>query len=53
MMQFEGIIEGFKKDINNSLKEIQVNTGKQQEALEELMGNTTKHVKNLNKAIRI
>jgi hypothetical protein len=29
------MIEDFKKDINNSLKEIQVNTGKQLEALKE------------------
>ena len=29
------IIESFKKDINNSLKEIQENTGKQVEALKE------------------
>jgi hypothetical protein len=30
------IIENFKKDINNSLKEIRENTGKQQESLKEL-----------------
>ena len=29
------LIEDFKKDINNSLKEIQVNTAKQVEALKE------------------
>ena len=29
------VIENFKKDINNSLKEIQENTGKQLEALKE------------------
>ena len=29
------VIEDFKKDINNSLKEIQENTGKQLEALKE------------------
>ena len=29
------MIEDFKKDINNSLKEIQENTGKQLEALKE------------------
>ena len=29
------MIEGFKKDINNSLKEIQENIGKQVEALRE------------------
>jgi hypothetical protein len=44
------MIEGFKKDINSSLKEIQENTGKQLEALKEetqkslkeLQENTTK-----------
>ena len=30
------LIEGFKKDINNSLKEKQENTSKQGEALKEL-----------------
>ena len=52
------MIEDFKKDINNSLKEIQ-STGKQveglkeetQKSLKELQENTTKHVKELNKAI--
>jgi hypothetical protein len=47
------MIEDFKKDINNSLKEIQVNTGKQVEALKEetqkslkeLQEITTKQVK--------
>jgi len=47
------MIEEFKKDINNSLKEILKNTGKQVEALkeetqkslEELQENTTKQVK--------
>ena len=29
------MIEDFKKDINNSLKELQENTGKQLEALKE------------------
>jgi hypothetical protein len=49
------MMEDFKKDINNSLKEIQ-NTGKQLEALkeetqkslEELQENTTKQVKEIN-----
>jgi predicted nucleic acid-binding Zn-ribbon protein len=53
------MIEDFKKDINNSLKEIQENIGKQVEALKEetqkslkeLQENTTKQVKELNKAI--
>ena len=34
------LMEGFKKDINNSLKEIQENTSKQGEALEELKENS-------------
>ena len=42
------MIEDFKKDIYNSLKEIQENTGKQV-ALKELQENTTKKVKELNK----
>jgi DNA anti-recombination protein RmuC len=52
-------IEDFKKDINNSLKEIQENTGKQLEALKEetqnslkeLQENTIKQVKEMNKTI--
>jgi chromosome segregation ATPase len=54
------MIEDFKKVINNSLKKIQENTGKQLEALKgetqkslkELQGNTTKQVKELNKTIQ-
>jgi chromosome segregation ATPase len=54
------LIEDFKKDINNPLKEIQENTGKQVEALKqetqkslkELQENTTKLVKKLNKIIQ-
>ena len=53
------MIEDFKKDINNSLKEIQENTGKQLEALKEetqktlkLQENTTKQVKERNKTIQ-
>jgi uncharacterized coiled-coil protein SlyX len=50
------MIEDFKKDINNSLKEIQGNTGKQLEALKEetqkslkkLQENTIKQVKEMN-----
>jgi hypothetical protein len=50
------LIEDFKKDINNSLKEIQGNTAKQLEALKEktqkslkeLQENTTKQVKELS-----
>ena len=53
------MIEEFKKVINNSLKEIQENTGKQvevlkeetQKSLKELQENTTKQVKELNKTI--
>ena len=51
------MIEAFKKDTNNSLKEIQENTGKQVEALKEetheslfkIQENTNKQVKELNK----
>jgi hypothetical protein len=48
------LIENFKKDINNSLKEIQENTGKQvdeahkeetQKSLKELQENTSKQAK--------
>ena len=54
------LIVDFKKDINNSLKEIQENTGKQVEALKEeaqkslkeLQENTTKQVMELNKTIQ-
>ena len=54
------MIEYFKKVINNSLKEIQENTGKQVEALKEetqkslkeLQENTTKQVKELNKILQ-
>jgi predicted nucleic acid-binding Zn-ribbon protein len=53
------MIKNFKKDINNSLKEIQENTGKQVEALKEetqkslkeLQKTTTNQVKELNKTI--
>ena len=54
------LVEDFKKDIKNSLKEIQENTAKQVEALKEetqkslkeLQENTTKQVKELNKTIQ-
>ena len=54
------MIEDFKKDINNSLKEIQENTGKQLEALKketqkslkELQENTIKQTKEMNKTIQ-
>ena len=54
------MIEDFKKNMNNSLKEIQENTGKQVEALKEemknslkeLYENTCKQVKEMNKTIQ-
>jgi chromosome segregation ATPase len=54
------LVEDFKKDINNSLKEIQENTAKEVEALKEetqkflkeLQENTTKQVMELNKTIQ-
>ena len=54
------LIDDVKKDINNSLKAIQENTGKQVEALKEktkisfkeLQENATKQVKELNKTIQ-
>ena len=53
------LIEGFKKDLNNSLKEIQENIGQQTEALKEetqksfkeLQEYTNNQVKELNKTI--
>jgi DNA anti-recombination protein RmuC len=53
------VIEDFKKGINNSLKEIQENTGKQLEALKEetqkslkeLQKNKIKQVKEMNRII--
>jgi uncharacterized protein YlxW (UPF0749 family) len=55
------IIESFKKNMNNSLKEIQENTGKQVEAvkeeinksLKEIQEKTIKQVKELNKTIQV
>jgi DNA anti-recombination protein RmuC len=57
---FMMMIENFKKDINNSLKEMKKNKGKQLEAikeetqksLKELLENTNKQVKGLNKTIQ-
>jgi hypothetical protein len=54
------VIEDFKKDINNFLKEIQESTSKQVDALKEetqkflieLRENTTKQVKEFNKTIK-
>jgi vacuolar-type H+-ATPase subunit E/Vma4 len=54
------MVEDIKKDFNNSLKEIQVNTAKQvevlkeeaQKSLKELQENTTKKVMEWNKTIR-
>jgi len=53
------IKESFKEDINNSLKEIQENTGKDVEALKEetnkslkeIQENTVKQVKELHKVV--
>ena len=41
-MLMEGFMAGFKMNINNPLKEIQENTGKQGEALEEIREKTVK-----------
>jgi SMC interacting uncharacterized protein involved in chromosome segregation len=54
------LVEDFKKDINNSLKEIQEDTAKQveglkeeaQKSIKELQANTTKQVMELNKTIQ-
>ena len=46
------LIEGFKKDINNSPKEIEENTGQQGEVLKELQESTNKKVKESNKTIQ-
>jgi gas vesicle protein len=54
------MIEEFKKDIKNSFKEIQEDTGKQvedlkeeiQKSLKELQESTTKQMKELNKTIQ-
>ena len=54
------MIEDFKPDINNSLKEIQENTGKRLEPLKEqiekslteLQENTIKQVKEMNETIQ-
>jgi hypothetical protein len=40
------MIEAFKKDTNNSLKEIQENTGKQVEALKEEIQKSLKELHN-------
>jgi hypothetical protein len=41
------LIEDFKKEINNSLKEIQENTGKQVEALKEETENPLKNYRKI------
>ena len=54
------MIEDFKKDTNNSLKDIQENTGKQvenlkeetQKSLKELQENTIKQARKINKTIQ-
>ena len=45
------VIEDFKKDINNSLKEIQENTGKQLEALKEKTQKSHKECKQATQEI--
>jgi peptidoglycan hydrolase CwlO-like protein len=44
--------EDFKKDVDNSLKVMQENMGKQLESLKELQKNTTKQMKEMNKTIQ-
>ena len=54
------VVDDFKKEINNSLKEIQENTAEQvedikkesQKSLKEFQENTTKQVMELNKTIQ-
>jgi uncharacterized coiled-coil protein SlyX len=46
------LVEDMKKDFNNSLKELQENTAKQEEVLKEIQENTTKQVTELNKTIQ-
>ena len=41
------MIEDFKKDINNSVKEVQENTGKQVEALKEEIQNPLKNYRKM------
>ena len=43
------MVEGIKKDFNNSLKEIQENTAKELQVLKEKQKNTTKQVMKMNK----
>ena len=45
------LVEDFKKSINNSLKEIQENTGKELQDLNEKQENTSKQVIEMNKTI--
>ena len=45
------MVEGIKKDFNNSLKEIQENTDKEVQVLKEKEENTNKQVMELNKTI--
>jgi chromosome segregation ATPase len=46
------LVEGIRKNFNNSLKEIQENTAKEVEVLKEIQGNTTKQEMELNKTIQ-
>ena len=45
------MVEDFKKDFNNSLKEIQENTAKELKVLKEKEENTSKQVMEMNKTI--
>jgi uncharacterized protein YdaL len=45
------MVEGIKKDFNNSLKEIQENTAKEFQVLKEKQENTSKQVMEMNKTI--
>jgi glycerophosphoryl diester phosphodiesterase len=46
------LVEDTKKDLNNTLKEMQKTTGKEVEILKEIQENTTKQVMELNKTIQ-
>jgi hypothetical protein len=45
------MVEDIKKDINNSLKEIQENTAKELQVLKEKQENTSEQVMEINKII--
>jgi gas vesicle protein len=46
------LVEDIKKDINNSVKEIQENTAKEMEVLKEKQENTTKQKMELNQTVQ-